>query len=57
MKIEKIEKRVSILFEKNEYVMHIMILKQALNYGLVLKAVHWAIKLNWKASLKSCIGI
>ena len=40
MKIEKIEKRVSILFEKNEYVMHIIILKQALNYGLVLKAVH-----------------
>ena len=57
MKIEKIEKRVSILLEKNGYVMHIIILKQALNHGLVLKAVHWAIKLNWKASLKSCIGI
>ena len=40
MKIEKIEKRVSILLEENEYVMHIIILKQALNHGLVLKAVH-----------------
>lgn len=39
MNIEKIEKRVSILLEKNEYVMHIIILKQEFNHGLVLKAV------------------
>ena len=37
MKIEKVEKLVAKLNEKNEYVIHIRNLKQALNQGLVLK--------------------
>ena len=40
MKIEKIEELVANLHHKNEYVMHIRNLKQALNHGLVLKKVH-----------------
>ena len=40
MKIEKVEKLVA------NYVMHIRNLKQALNYGLVLKKVHRVIRFN-----------
>ena len=36
-KIEKVEKLVTNLHDKTEYVIHIRNLKQALNYGLVLK--------------------
>ena len=39
MKTKKIEKLVSNLHYKNEYVIHIRNLKQALNSGLVLKKV------------------
>ena len=37
MKIEKVEKLVANLHDKNEYVIHIRNLKQALNHGLILK--------------------
>ena len=37
--------------------MHIIILKQEFNHGLVLKAVQWAITLKWKAWLKPKIDI
>ena len=37
MKIEKVEKLVANLHDKNEYVIHIRNLKQALNNVLVLK--------------------
>ena len=40
MKIEKVEKLVAKLHDKDEYVLHITNLKQALNHGLVLKRVH-----------------
>ena len=39
MKIEKVEKLVANLHDKEEYVIHILNLKQALNHGLVLKKV------------------
>ena len=39
MKIEKVEKLVANLHDKNEYVIHIRNLKQALNHGLALKKV------------------
>ena len=39
MKIEKIEKLVTNLHDKTEYVIHIRNLKEALNHGLVLKNV------------------
>ena len=37
MKIEKIEKLVANLHDKNEYVTHLRNLEQALNHRLVLK--------------------
>ena len=37
MKLEKVEKLVSNLHDKTEYVIYIRNLKQALNYGLILK--------------------
>ena len=46
MKIEKVEKLVNNLHDKTEYVIHIRILKQVLNHGLVLKKVHRVIRFN-----------
>ena len=37
MKIERLEKLVSNLYYKNEYVIHIGNLNHALNHGLILK--------------------
>ena len=52
MKIEKVEKRVANLHDKNENVTHTRNLKQASNRRLVLKEIHRVIKLNQKAWLK-----
>ena len=49
MKIEKVEKLVANLHDKTEYVIRIRNLKQALNYGLVLKKVNRVIKFNQNA--------
>ena len=46
MEIEKVEKLVTNLYDKTEYVIHIKNLKQALNHGFVLKKVHRVIKFN-----------
>ena len=46
MKIEKIEKLVTNLHDKIEYVIHIRNLKQALNRRLVLEKVHRVMKFN-----------
>ena len=40
---------------KNEYVIHIRNLKQALDHGLILKKVHRVIKFNQKDKIKSYI--
>ena len=55
--IEKVEKLVANLHDKNEYVIHRRNLKQALNQGLVLKKGYRVIKFNGKAWLKSNIEI
>ena len=39
MKIEKVEKLVANLQDKNEYIIHIRSLKQTLNHGIVLKKI------------------
>ena len=57
IKIEKVEKLVADLHDKNEYVIHIRSLKQTLNHGLVLKKVHGVIKFNQKAWLKPYVDI
>ena len=45
MKIEKVEKLVTNLHNKTEYVMHIKNLKQVLIHGLILKKSHRVIKI------------
>ena len=46
IKIEKVEKLVANLHDKNEYFITIRNLKQALSHELVLEKVHRIIKLN-----------
>ena len=46
MKIGKVEKLSGTLHDKTECVIHIIILKEALNHGSVLKRVHRIIKFN-----------
>ena len=55
MKINKRNKLVCNLYDKNNYVVHIKSLKQALNYGLILKKVHRVIQFNQEAWLKEYI--
>ena len=54
-KLGKVEKLVCSIEHKEEYVIHIKTLKQALNHGLILKKVHRVIQFNHKAWLKSYI--
>ena len=42
MKVNKGNKLVCNLYDKKNYVVHIRVLKQALNHGLKLKKVHKA---------------
>ena len=56
MKIEKVEKLVTNLHDRTEYVIRIRHLKQTLNQGLILKKVHIVIKFNQKAWLKPYIA-
>ena len=55
MKIEKVQKLVTNLNDKTEYVTHIRSLKQALNHRLIFKKIHRVIKFDQKAWLKPCI--
>ena len=51
MKIEKVERLVANLHDKDEYIFYIRNLKQALNDRLVLKNIHRVIRFNQKAWL------
>ena len=57
MKIDKTKKLVCNLHDKKKYVVHISILKQALDQGLKLKKVHRVIEFNQKTWLKKYIDI
>ena len=48
MKINKYNKLVCNLYDKNNYVVHIRSLKQALNGGLILKKVYKGNEINQK---------
>ena len=56
-KVEKVEKLICSIEDKEKYVIHIRTLKQALNYGSKLKKVHRVFKFNQKAWLKPYIDI
>ena len=56
MKINKCSKLcVCNLYDKNNYVVHIRSLKQALDHGLILKKVYRVIQFNQKAWLQEYI--
>ena len=57
MKIDKTRKSVCNLHHKKKYVVHISILKQALDHGLKLKKVHRVIEFNQEAWLKKYIDM
>ena len=48
-KTEKCKKLVCSIHDKQNYVVHIRALKQALNHGLILKKVHRVIQFNQEA--------
>ena len=50
-----VEKLLSNLHDKNEYIVHMRNLKQALNHGLILKKVQRVIKSNRGARLEPYI--
>ena len=57
MKINKCSKLVCTMQDKENYVVHIRALKQALNHGLIFKKAHRVIQFNQKAWLKSYIDM
>ena len=56
-KIEKVEKLICSIEDKEKYVIHIRALKQALNHGLKLKEVCRVIQFKQKAWLKPYIDM
>ena len=48
-KIKKCKKLVCSIHDKENYVVHIRVLKQALNHGLILKKVHRVIQFGQEA--------
>ena len=55
-KVEKVEKLICSIEDKEKYVIHIRPLKQALNHELKLKKAHRVIQFNQKAWLKPYIN-
>ena len=56
-KLEKVEKLVCSIEDKEKYVIHIRALKQALNHGLIPKDVQRIIKFNQETWLKPYIDM
>ena len=55
MKINEYDKLICNLYDKDNYVVHISFLKQALNHGLILKKVRRVISFNQQAWMKDYI--
>ena len=56
-KVNKVEKFICNIEDKEKYVMHIKVLKQALNHGVLLRKVHRVIQFNQKNWLKPYIDM
>ena len=57
MKVNKVNKLIASVYDKNNYSIHIYALKQALNHGLIFKKVHNAISFRHSAWLKPYIDM
>ena len=55
--VNKVENLICSVEDKEKYVMHIRVLKQALNHGLVLRKIHRVIQFNQKDWLKPYIDM
>ena len=55
MKINKCDKLICNLYDKNNYVVYISLLKQALDHGLILRKVRSVISFNQEAWMKDYI--
>ena len=55
IKVNRVEKLVPNLYDKEKYVLHVKALKQALDHGLVLKEIHRVIQLKQSAWMKEYI--
>ena len=55
MKINKCDKLICNLYDKNNDVVHISLLKQALDHGLIFKKVNRVIRFNQEAWIKDYI--
>ena len=51
-KIKKCNKLVSNIYDKENYVVHLRALKQALNHGSILKKIHRVVDFDERAWLK-----
>ena len=56
-KVEKLEKLICSIEDKEKYVIYIRALKQALNHGLIFKKVHRVIQFKQKAWLKAYVDM
>ena len=56
-KVNKVEKLICSIENKEKYVIHIRALEQALNHGLLFKKVHKVIQFNQKNWLKQYIDV
>ena len=56
-KVEKVEKLICSIWDKEKYVIPITALKQTLNHGLKLKKVHRVIQFKQKSWLKPYIDM
>ena len=56
-KVKKCNELVYSIYDKENYVVHIRALKQALNHGLMLKQLHRVIQLNQEAWFKPYIDM
>ena len=56
-KVNNVEKLICNIEDREKYVIHIKLLKQALNHRLVFKKVHRIIQFNQKNWLKPCIDM
>ena len=57
IKINKCNKLVCTLCDKNKYVLHLWILKRTLNHGLILRKLRRVIQFDKKVCLKEYINM
>ena len=57
MKVNKCTKLACTIHDKEKHVIHMLVLKQALNHGLILKKVHRVIEFRQEARLKPYIDM